>query len=80
MKYETRDRDDGECEVWRSIPGSKAPAQHIVTFHNYPPDSMVIDSSIRIAKINAEHFVEEQNRREELLEEFIQERGKQNGL
>lgn len=71
MKYETRDREDGECEVWRSIPGSDFPAQHIATFHNYPPDSIVIDASIRIAKINANHFVEEQNHREKLLKEVM---------
>ncbi len=64
MIYETRERSDGDCEVWRYILGDKLPAQHIATFHK-------VDASPRFAKTNAEHFAEEQNHREEALEEFV---------
>lgn len=74
MIYEARPKDNGDYEVWRSIPGSKAPEELVATFHNYVRHLMLpsVVAHVNVAKINAEYFCEEQNEREKLLHVVVE--------
>jgi len=74
LKYEARPKANGDYEVWRRIEGSVAPEQLVATFHNYEPDPLLrpqSESANVIARINAELFADEQNKRGQALKDVV---------
>lgn len=65
MRYEPRLKENGDVEIWRTIPESEWPEELIATFHEYGKGYK------GIALVNAQAFCDEQNKREELLHEVV---------